>query len=69
MSVSYMYFVLLKVEIKKEDRHVSGCVRMAVTHTDLSLSVTLDKAENLVSVDHQTPLNPVAMVHLLPNRG
>ncbi|XP_056020049.1 regulating synaptic membrane exocytosis protein 1-like isoform X2 [Ostrea edulis] len=57
------------VEIKKEDRRVSGCVRMAVTHEDLCLLVTLDKAESLVSVDHHTPLNPVAMVHLLPNRG
>ncbi|XP_061192589.1 regulating synaptic membrane exocytosis protein 2-like [Saccostrea echinata] len=57
------------VEIKKEDRNVSGCVRMLVSHEDSCLSITLISAENLVSVDPLTSLNPVVMVHILPNRG
>lgn len=57
------------VEIKKEDRSVSGCVRIALFHEEPCLSVTLVSAENLVSADPMTSLNPVVMIHLLPNRG
>nr|XP_022316965.1 regulating synaptic membrane exocytosis protein 2-like isoform X3 [Crassostrea virginica] len=57
------------VEIKKEDRNVSGCVRIAVTHEDSCLSITLISADNLVSFDTMTSLNPVVLVYLLPNRG
>lgn len=58
-----------QVEIKKEDRNVSGCVRIAVTHEDSCLSITLISADNLVSFDTMTSLNPVVLVYLLPNRG
>ena len=58
-----------QVEIKKEDRNVSGCVRIAVTHEDSCLCITLISADNLVSVDTMTSLNPVVLVYLLPNRG
>lgn len=44
-------------------------MRIALFHEEPCLSVTLVSAENLVSADPMTSLNPVVMIHLLPNRG
>lgn len=63
------FYVFLKVEIKKEDRSVSGCVCIVLFYEELCLFVMLVSVENFVFVDLMMLLNFVVMIYLLLNCG
>jgi hypothetical protein len=60
------------LEIKKEDRPVTGKVHFSLSYNDDDecLSVNLKKAETLKHPDRLSvsDMNPIAMVHILPDR-
>lgn len=72
MYLYKFYIFFLQLEIKKEDRPVTGKLQFSLGYDeeDECLSVNLVSAETLKPPDRLSvaDMNPIAMVHILPDR-